>query len=137
MLTRTSRSPSIVLVSSLAALVPAPTRGLYAATKASSLLLYQALSIEHPGIDFTFMIPATIEGDFRASAVDGGPVREADPNKKGLKIDYVAMRCIAAVDDKTRGNIVLPWYPYALGHYLYYLWPSMIEKAARKKYNFQ
>ncbi len=53
-MTRTSASPSILLVSSLAALVPAPTRGLYAATKASSLLLYQALSIEHPRIAFTF-----------------------------------------------------------------------------------
>ncbi|KAK6073833.1 short-chain dehydrogenase reductase sdr [Seiridium cupressi] len=92
MLTRTSSSPSILLVSSVAAIIPAPTRALYAATKASSLLLFQSLAIEHPKIAFTFILPATIEGNFRASAVDAGPVREADPNKHGLKIDYVAHR---------------------------------------------
>lgn len=136
MLRRTSSSPSILLVSSMAALVPAPTRALYAATKASSLLLYQALAIEHPEIAFTFILPATIEGGFRASAVDAGPVRESDPNKKGLKIDYVAARCIDAVDNGTRGNIILPRFPYAIAHHLYYLFPSFIEKQAAKKYGF-
>ncbi|KAJ2988902.1 hypothetical protein NUW58_g3739 [Xylaria curta] len=36
--------------------------GLYAATKAASLLLYQSLAIEHPEIAFTCVLPATIEG---------------------------------------------------------------------------
>lgn len=136
MLTRTSAHPAILLVSSMAALVPAPTRALYAATKASSLLLYQSLAIEHRDIAFSFILPATIEGDFRASAVDAGPVRESDPNKHGLKIDYVAARCIDAVDNGVRGNIIMPWFPYALAHYLYYLCPSLIERMAAKKYNF-
>lgn len=120
----------------MAALVPAPTRALYAATKASSLLLYQALAIEHREIAFAFILPATIEGDFRASAVDAGPVRESDPNKHGLKINYAAARCIGAVDDGVRGNVIMPKFPYALAHHLYYLWPSFIEKRAAKKYNF-
>lgn len=136
MLTRTSVSPSVLLVSSVAAVVPAPTRALYAATKASSLLLYQALAIEQPKIAWTFLLPATIQGNFRASAVDGGPVREVDPNKHGLKIDYVAQRCVDAVDRGLSGNIILPWFPYALGHFLYYIWPSFVERGARKKYNF-
>ncbi|KUI63331.1 11-beta-hydroxysteroid dehydrogenase-like 3 [Cytospora mali] len=136
MLARTSACPAILLVSSVAALVPAPTRALYAATKASSLLLYQALAIEHRDIAFTFILPATIEGDFRASAVDAGPVREDNPNKHGLKISYVAARCIDAVDNGVRGNVIMPWFPYALAHHLYYLWPSFVEKKAAKKYNF-
>ncbi|ORY70514.1 short chain dehydrogenase [Pseudomassariella vexata] len=136
MLTRTSTTPSILLVSSVAAVVPAPTRALYAATKASSLLLFQSLAIEHPGIAFTFVLPATIEGNFRASAVDAGPVLEADPNKYGLKTEYVAKRCIEAVDGRVTGNVVLPWFPYALAHHLYYLIPSFIERRAAKKYNF-
>jgi hypothetical protein len=53
-----------------------------------------------------------------------------------LKTDYVARRCVGAMDDQVRGNVVLPWFPYALAHYLYYLWPRFIEKRARKKYNF-
>lgn len=135
MLTRTSSSPAILLVSSAAAIIPAPTRALYASSKAASLLLYQALAIEHRNIAFSFILPSTIEGNFRASAVDAGPVREADPNKTGLKTEYVAQRCIDAVDRRVRGNIVIPWF-YIIGHIMYYFWPSRIERAAAKKYNF-
>jgi short-subunit dehydrogenase len=138
MLIRTSASPSILLVSSVAAIIPAPTRALYAATKASSLLLFQALAIEHPQIAFSFVLPATIEGDFRAGAVDShiGGVRENDPNKHGLKIDDVARKSIDAVDQGKTGNIILPWFPFAIGHFLYNVWPTYIEAQARKKYNF-
>lgn len=136
MLTRTSTAPAILLVSSLAALVPAPTRALYAATKASSLLLYQALAIEHRDIAFAFILPGTIEGDFRASAVDSGPVREADPNKHGLKINDVAAKCIDAVDKGVRGNIMMPWIPYFFAPSLYNVWPSLVERVAARKYNF-
>ncbi|OTA58940.1 short chain dehydrogenase [Hypoxylon sp. EC38] len=138
LLTRTSTSPSILLVSSVAAVVPAPTRALYAATKASSLLLFQSLAIEHPNITFTFILPATIEGNFRASAVDADPAtRETGPNQRGLKLDYVAQRCLDSVDQQVRGNVIIPWFPYSIAHHLYYLWPSLIEKQARKKYNFR
>lgn len=136
MLTRTSTAPAILLVSSMAALVPAPTRALYAATKASSLLLYQSLAIEHRDIAFAFILPVTIEGDFRASAVDAGPVREADPNKHGLRIDYVASRCIDAVDKGVRGSVMMPWIPYFFAHDLYHLFPSLVERRAARKYNF-
>lgn len=137
MLTRTSPSPSILLVSSVAALVPAPTRALYASTKASSLLLYQGLAIEHPRIAFSFILPSTIEGNFRASAVDSGPLHESDPNKHGLKTDYVAARCVDAVDRAVRGSVILPFVPYGFAHHLYYLWPSFVERRAAKKYNFE
>ncbi|KAI5860928.1 NAD(P)-binding protein [Durotheca rogersii] len=136
-LTRTSAAPSILLVSSLAAVVPAPTRALYAATKASSLLLYQSLAIEHPDIVFASVLPATMEGDFRASAVDADTAtRAAGPNRRGLKLDYVVERCVEAMDRETRGSLVVPWFPYAVAHHLYYLWPSVIERQARKKYDF-
>ncbi|KAG6373195.1 hypothetical protein JVT61DRAFT_6815 [Boletus reticuloceps] len=54
LLSYTSTSPSVLLLSSVAAVIPPPTRSLYSATKSASLLLYQALSIEHPSINFTF-----------------------------------------------------------------------------------
>ncbi|KAI1765681.1 NAD(P)-binding protein [Hypoxylon sp. FL1150] len=137
MLTRTSTSPSILLVSSVAAVVPAPTRAIYAATKASSLLLFQSLAIEHPDIAFTFILPATIQGNFRASAVDADTTgRQAGPNQGGLKPDCVARRCVDAVDRQTRGSVVIPWFPYAIAHHLYYIWPPFIEQKARKKYGF-
>ncbi|KAI6086463.1 NAD(P)-binding protein [Hypoxylon rubiginosum] len=137
MLIRTSTSPSMLLVSSVAAVVPAPTRAIYAATKASSLLLFQSLAIEHPGITFTFILPATIQGNFRASAVDADTEsREAGPNQQGLKPDYVANRCVDAVDRQVKGSVVMPWFPYAIAHHLYYIWPGFIEQKARKKYGF-
>ncbi|PPR00444.1 hypothetical protein CVT24_004505 [Panaeolus cyanescens] len=134
LLTQTSASPGILLVSSLAALIPAPTRTLYAATKSASLLLYQALSIEHPNVTITNVVPSTVEGDFRASAVDGGKVREADPSKTGLKRVAVAKRCIDAVDRREK----TVWMPGTMrwAHLLYWFFPTFIEGKARKKYNF-
>jgi short-subunit dehydrogenase len=135
LLISSSTSPSILLVSSLAAVIPAPTRALYASTKAASLVLYQALSIEHPSVDFSFIMPSTIEGDFRASAVDKGPIYEQDPNKHGLKREDVARRCIRAVDTYEK-TVFLP-RSMRLGHLLYWIYPSFVEWRARKKYNFR
>ncbi|KAJ6568855.1 hypothetical protein B0H19DRAFT_1065641 [Mycena capillaripes] len=134
LLESSSPHPSILLVNSLASAIPAPTRTLYASTKAASLHLYQALAIEHPRIAFTHFLPNTVEGDFRASAVDGGTVREADPNKTGLKRDAVARRCVKALE-RGEKNVFMPW---AMGpaHLLYWVWPSFLEWRARAKYNF-
>jgi short-subunit dehydrogenase len=135
MLTSTSKSPSVLLVSSLASLIPAPTRSIYASTKSASLLLYQSLAIEHRSVAFSLIIPATVEGDFRASAVDSGPVVERDPNKYGLKREIVAERCVQAVDhgDKT---VFMP-SSMRLGHLLYWLAPGFVEWRASVKYGFQ
>ena len=135
MLYRTSRSPAILLVSSLAAVIPAPTRSLYASTKSASLLLYQSLAIEHPKISFSLVIPSTVEGGFRASAVDGGPIRESNPNKTGLKTLAVAQRCIHAVDAKEK-TVFMPRY-MRVAHILYWLCPRFIEWRARVKYHYQ
>ncbi|KZT73080.1 NAD(P)-binding protein [Daedalea quercina L-15889] len=136
LLQNSSASPSILLISSLAALVPAPTRSLYCSTKAASLLLYQSLSIEHPAVTFTFAIPATVHGDFRASAVDGGPVREVDPNTHGVKPEDVARRCVGAVDAGEK-FVFIPYVYSRLGHLLYWLFPGFVERQAGKKYNFK
>ncbi|KAI1811723.1 short chain dehydrogenase [Poronia punctata] len=137
MLKRTSDAPAILLVSSVAAVVPAPTRALYGASKAASLLFFQSLAIEHPQIAFTCVLPATIEGNFRSSAVDCDPSQQEDETKKkGLKLDFVAGRCVDAVDQGLRGSVVIPKFPYSVAQHLYYIWPSFIEGKAREKYNF-
>ncbi|KZP22074.1 NAD(P)-binding protein [Athelia psychrophila] len=134
MLSQTSPSPSILLLSSLAAVVPAPTRTLYGSTKGAALLLYQSLAIEHPGIKFSFILPWTVEGDFRAGAVDGGPVREKNPTSIGLKRGTVAKACLKAVDWGTR-TVFMPWF-YRYANIVYWLWPSYVEWRARIKYNY-
>ncbi|OCH95456.1 NAD-P-binding protein [Obba rivulosa] len=130
-----SASPAVLLVSSLAAVVPAPTRTLYNATKAASLILYQALAIEHPTVAFSNIIPGTVEGNFRASAVDGGSVRELDPNKHGLKIPAVAKRCVQMVDAGEK-NVFMPVAFGRVAHFFYWLMPTAVEQRAAKKYNF-
>ncbi|KAI0078554.1 NAD-P-binding protein [Panus rudis PR-1116 ss-1] len=134
LLQSSSPAPSILLVSSLGAVIPAPTRALYGSTKAAGLLLYQALSIEHPKIKFTLVLPSTVEGNFRASAVDGGPVREADPNKTGLKKDVVAARCISGVD-KGDKFIFMPGF-MRVAQLVYWIHPPLLERFASRKYNF-
>lgn len=138
-MSRTSPSPSILLISTLAAVAPAPTRALYGATKSASLVLYQSLAIEHPDITFTCVLPSTIEGDFRKSAVDAGPTRESDPNKHGLKRDWVAQRCMEAVDAQERTVFMANFYRIVpMLVYTIDSWGrGIVERAARKKYSFQ
>ncbi|KAH8120487.1 hypothetical protein DFH11DRAFT_1560263 [Phellopilus nigrolimitatus] len=134
-LSRTSPSPSILLLSSVAAVAPAPTRALYGATKSASLLLYQSLAIEHPDIAFSFVLPGTIEGDFRLSAVDAGTAREADPNKHGLKREVVARRCIQAIDGSERSVFMAGFYRIVPVMY-YCIWPGLVERVASAKYKY-
>lgn len=149
LLERTSPSPSILLLSSVASLIPAPTRALYAATKSAALLFFQSLSIEHPAIAFSSVLPASIEGDFRGSAVDaptpstatnnreeevdGQEGKKKKPEKK-LRRDAVAQASIDAVDFGTRTAWMPGWYRIA--HALYWIWPAFIERGARKKYGY-
>ena len=136
MLSNTSKSPSILLLNSLASVIPAPTRTIYASTKAASLVLYQALSIEHPKIAFTVCMPSTVEGDFRASAVDAGPgeTEASHPNKRGLKREFVAKRCIEAID-KGEKTVFIP-VTMRFAHLLYWVMPSLVERGAKRRYNF-
>ncbi|EFI28555.1 hypothetical protein CC1G_13577 [Coprinopsis cinerea okayama7 len=134
LLSATSKSPAVLLVSSLASVIPAPTRALYASTKSASLVLYQALAIEHPQVTFSHVMPSTVEGDFRASAVDAGPVREKDPNKHGLKREDVARRCLEAVDRREK-TVFMP-ASMRVAHLLYWVAPKLVERLASRKYNF-
>ena len=150
---QSSSSPSILLLSSVAAVIPAPTRALYAATKSASLLFFQSLAIEHPRIVFSLILPGTIEGSFQANAIDlpssPQPTRNtppptdtpAKPSAKSrsnilttkLTRDVVARRCISAVDHGDRTVWMPGWYRYA--HALYWVAPWVIEGGAKKKYH--
>ena len=98
------------------------------------MVLYQALSIEHPSIAFSFVLPSTVAGSFRASAVDQGAVRESDPNLSGLKIDVVADRCIRAIDNGEK-MVIMP-LTMNVAPFLYALWPSLVDSFTRKKYRY-
>lgn len=127
-----SVSPSIHLLSSVAAVVPPPTRALYGSSKAAQLSLFQAVALEarahaklarSPGsltprahVRFFASLPGTIASDFRQSAVDGSPEEsKAYDNSwdhKGksdtLRAEDVAQRCILAIDRFREGIEEMP-----------------------------
>lgn len=80
------------------------------------------------------VIPSTVKGDFRASAVDGVPIRDATVSQKGLDKSYVARRCIEAIDYGKK-SMFLPGY-HSLSHLLYWIAPGFVEQRASEKYQF-
>lgn len=131
-----SRAPSILLVSSLAAVLPAPTRSVYAASKAAALLLYQSLAIEHPAIAFTWVMPSTVQGNFRSTAVDRVEGHDIyKETKEGLKQEVVARRCMEAVDNGEK-HVFMPAPFCRTGQAMYWWIPWATEAIARRKYNF-
>lgn len=125
----TSAAPSIVLLSSVAALVPPPTRALYAASKAAQLQLFQAVKVEtdaqaeFPGsskrqkVKFLAMAPATIRTAFRMGAIDGAPDPDGAPDSswdksKGksdiLEPEEVAYASIKGADRMEDGIRTMP-----------------------------
>ncbi len=122
-------------MSSLAALLPAPTISLYNASKAAALGLYRSLAIENPSIAFTYILPSTVKGDaFFQSAADGGKVRGVDPNSYGITQETVANRVVDAVD-KGEGEVFLPGTG-SVAYLISFFFPSFIAKVARKRYGY-
>jgi short-subunit dehydrogenase len=110
-------------MSSVAAVIPAPTRSLYGSSKTAFLLLYQALSIKHPDVRFTSILSGTVEGDFCGGAADGpGGVRESLIGVLA-KVD-VAKACVDAVDRRLR-NVFLPKYMRSVGSSLITIVPVL------------
>lgn len=135
----TSPSPSIHLLSSAAAVIPAPTRPLYGASKAAQLILFQATAIEAAAqarharkqgslqkrahVRFYASVPGTIQSNFRASAVDGSPdeISAFDSSwniKQGGKSDAIlpkdlAQHVILAVDQYKEGTEEMPFKYWA------------------------
>ncbi|KAK7455731.1 hypothetical protein VKT23_010764 [Stygiomarasmius scandens] len=142
LLSQTSVLPSIHLISSLASVIPAPTRSLYGSTKGASLILYQSLSIEHPNINWSYVLPSTVEGNFRAGAVDMFSHSESETSSAsavsvtpGLSPEMVADISIQAIDTQSSAPIFVPSF-LRFAHWLYWFWPGFIEGRARKKYGF-
>lgn len=81
------------------------------------------------------MIPSTVEGTFRARAVDSADVRDKDVNKRGLKKEAVAKRCVTALDNGEKVVLMPVWFGRG-AHTLYWLFPGFVEKKAAKKYGF-
>ena len=131
-----SPAPAIMLMSSLGALVPAPTLSVYGSTKAGALLLFQTLAIEHPYIAFTLVVPAPVRGEgFFVDAVGGGAAR-MDMRTYGLAPDVVARRSVRAVD-AGEGVVFIPGAKARFAHFMYWIYPSFIARTVSKMYSWK
>ncbi|KAI0788200.1 hypothetical protein C8Q74DRAFT_1315843 [Fomes fomentarius] len=130
-----SKAPAVVLMSSLAAVLPAPTISLYNASKSASFMFYQSLAIENPSIAFTCVLPSTVLGEAHfQSAADGGKPRGVDPQSYGISQELVVDRCIEAVD-KGEKTVYIPRLGWN-AHILSLLFPSFISYIARSRYGY-
>lgn len=161
----TSQRPAVVVLSSVAALVPAPTRALYGAAKAAQLVLVEGVALEaerqaqEPGrslVRFATVLPGTIATSFRASAVDLAPgetpalaTKDASwdagstgtsPTSRSTKSDIltpdqVANAMVWAVDQESRGRIAMP-SKYAWALRIQPFAPDFLGRKAHAKYGY-
>ncbi|KAJ2687616.1 hypothetical protein IWW39_002798 [Coemansia spiralis] len=129
---------SVVVVSSVAGLVAAPTRALYSASKHAVTGYFNAFRMEvaRQGIAVTVAYPGTVATALRRSAVDlhvrGGlaPGSEAGSLSPGD-----CARQIVRAAALRRRSLVTPW-PYALAPVFYAIVPEAIDYLAKRKYGF-
>ncbi|RCH89553.1 hypothetical protein CU098_002249 [Rhizopus stolonifer] len=132
-----SKSPNLLLVSSMAGKVGAPTRSLYAGSKHALHGFFDSLRVEvspynvHVGL----ICPGTVDTDLRHSAVDKslGEGNIAGSNKNKLSANTVAKQIIEASDFRSREIYTPSWFGHAAvwGKLLF---PSLIDQAAQRKY---
>ncbi|KAI5449911.1 hypothetical protein NCC49_003920 [Naganishia albida] len=100
LLSSTSKSPLIHHLSSVAGLVPAPTRALYAATKAGGLACFRSAAVENgggrSGVRFLATCPGTIDNDFR---------RKSSSSVKGIAPAEGFDKALLSVEDVTNAII--------------------------------
>ena len=138
-LIETSVAPNIVIISSLAGKVGAPTRALYAASKHSLHGFFDSLrvEVEQYNVHIAIVCPGTVDTELRKTAVDigkddGGPIAGSTRGK--LSPEAVAQRTIDASDQRER-EVYIP----ALFGYLA-IWAKLIASrwvdwAAKRKYS--
>jgi short-subunit dehydrogenase len=111
LLMESSKSPNLIIISSLAGKVGAPTRSLYAGAKHAVQGFFDSLRVEvapfnvHVGL----VCPGTVDTALRQSAVDlnGGQDEIAGSKKNKLSPATVAARIIQASDARER-EVYLP-----------------------------
>ncbi|KAJ2074184.1 hypothetical protein GGI09_008817 [Coemansia sp. S100] len=130
---------SVVVVSSVAGLVAAPTRSLYSASKHAVTGYFNAFRMEVAalGISVTVAYPGTVDTDLRHSAVDihvGGGDGPAGSDAGKLSPASCAKQIVRAAALRQH-SLITPWQ-YALGPVLYAVVPSVVDYLAKKKYGF-
>ncbi|KAG0201195.1 hypothetical protein BGX28_005917 [Mortierella sp. GBA30] len=150
-LTRTSAAGNIIVVSSMAGKLGAPTRSIYCASKHAAQGFFDALSmeVERTGVHVGIVSPGTVETDLRQSAVDL-PKQEASVTsvssqvsqpqkiagtKKGAMSAKECAQGIVKGSDMRQHEVVMPWF-YHVSLVLHILSPKLVRWLAKKKYGY-
>lgn len=126
----------IVVVSSAAGVMAAPTRSLYASTKHAINGFFNSLRIEmeSKGVGVTIAMPGSVNTDLRSLALDKCSPAIDKQQKNVLSAHFVADKIIKATDDGD-SDVYLPSY-YRLAAALRFFFPEFIDGQAKKKYNY-
>ncbi|OMH79785.1 11-beta-hydroxysteroid dehydrogenase-like 2 [Zancudomyces culisetae] len=139
---------SIVVVSSMAGMLAAPTRSLYAASKHALNGFFNSLrmEVEKDGVSITIANPGTVDTDLRSSAVDVQSSASGNtPKMPGASHVKLAKKSVLSpqyaaekVFDAAIRSVECVNFPfiYQLSIYLNAICPSLVEYLAKKKYGF-
>jgi len=123
----TSAHPAVVVIGSVAGLVPAPTRAVYCATKASQHFLVRSIELECesqagslvPGtqqrrahVPFLLVAPGPIQNSFVATYAVDANTGPRDNREHALKVQDVVRATLARLDHAQWGTLVLPTRAY-------------------------
>ena len=133
LLQTSSKNPHVCVIGSLASLIPAPTRAIYAAAKAAQQQLVLGVATEctsqarAPGrslVKFTVLAPGSVATSFTP---------RANPNAIGPA--EVARTALAKVDAGATGVVPVP-AKYFAAWILSIFAPHIVERGAHAKYNY-
>jgi short-subunit dehydrogenase len=134
MLLASSGQPNLMVISSMAGKVGAPTRAMYSGSKHAVHGFFDSLRVEMVpfNIHVGLVCPGTVDTELRQSAVDlgsGSSSEIAGTTKGKLSPQAVADRILLASDRRER-EVYIP------GYYYWALWVarSWIDALAQKKY---
>lgn len=147
-LTQTSTAGNIIVVSSMAGKIGAPTRSIYCASKHAAQGFFDALGmeVERTGVHVGIVSPGTVATDLRQSAVDlpkadatsstgaAAPVKVTG-TKKGAMTAKACAEGIVRGSDLRQHEVIMPWF-YQVSIVLQIVSPSLVRWLAKKKYGY-
>ncbi|KAF9311772.1 hypothetical protein BG003_007043 [Podila horticola] len=144
-LTQTSRAGNIIVVSSMAGKLGAPTRSIYCGSKHAAQGFFDSLGmeVEKTGVHVGIVSPGTVETDLRRSAVDlpsssstdSSEAPKATGTKKGAMSARACAEGIVRGSDLRQHEVIMPWF-YQVSLVLQMLSPSLVRWLAKKKYGY-
>lgn len=142
-----SKAPYVAVIGSLASLVPAPTRGLYCATKAAQQMLVLSTAAECASqarvagralVKFVVMAPSTVATFFSTRLAIGVPADQKQaPRSTGrmLSAHDVGETVVRCVERGVTGVVPMP-YRFFFVWLLSPLLPSLVERGAHRRYGY-